>query len=135
MSVVRSAVPYISTRYLYRLSNSSLLDFHNGKFTRGYAQPAALPQEAPKDEGETEISNAAKSDEEEGGRMSKRLAQITDEAVEQGGRGAEKAIQEAGFSQALKKRLEARIQESTFKSDNPAAYAQVNISVSLWSSR
>ena len=61
--------------------------------------------------------------------MSRRLAQMTDESIEQGGRSAKKAIEEGGFSEELKHRLEARIQESSFKNENPAAFAQVNMPV------
>ena len=61
--------------------------------------------------------------------MSRRLAQMTDESIEQGGRSAKKAIEEGGFSEELKRRLEERIQESSFKSENPAVFAQVNMPV------
>ena len=61
--------------------------------------------------------------------MSEQLAQLTEEAIEQGGRGARKAVEEAGFSEELKKQLEARIKDSTFKSDNAAALAYANLPV------
>ena len=63
------------------------------------------------------------------GRMSERLAQMTEESIEQGGTHAKRTIQEAGFSEELKRRLEARIEGSKFKSENVAAYAQVNMPV------
>lgn len=61
--------------------------------------------------------------------MSSRLAQMTDESLSHEGRGAEKVIEEAGFSEELKRQLEGRIKESTFKSENPAAFAQLNMPV------
>lgn len=61
--------------------------------------------------------------------MSGRLAQMTDEMLEQGNRSAKKVIKEGGFSEELKKKLEARLQESSFRSENAAAFAQVNLPV------
>ena len=63
--------------------------------------------------------------------MSERLSQMTENSIEQGGRSANKTIHEAGFSDELKRRLEAKIQDSTFKSQNAAAFAEVNMPVCL----
>ncbi|KAL9043968.1 MAG: hypothetical protein Q9214_002861 [Letrouitia sp. 1 TL-2023] len=75
---------------------------------------------------ETASANAperASSDQE--GAMSRRLAEMTDESYLQGGRDARKVISEAGFSEELKRELEAKILERTFRSDNPTAFAQL----------
>lgn len=61
--------------------------------------------------------------------MSRRLAEMTDETIEQGSRHAQKAIQEPGFSEEMKKRLEARILDSKFKIENPVAFAQMSMPV------
>lgn len=61
--------------------------------------------------------------------MAGRLAQMTNEMIEQGGRSAKKAIEEGGFSEELKKKLEARLQESSFRSENAAAFAQASLPV------
>ena len=63
--------------------------------------------------------------------MSRRLEEMTEKTVEQGGRSAQKAVEEAGFSEELKRRLEARIADSKFKAENPAVFAQVNLPVRL----
>lgn len=63
--------------------------------------------------------------------MSRRLAEMTDESIEQGGRSAQKAVEEAGFSEELKRRLEARITDGKFKIKNAAAFAQVNMPVCM----
>lgn len=70
----------------------------------------------------------------EEGRMSSRLSQMTDESLGHGVPGAAKAIEEAGFPEELKRQLEERIKESTFRSENPAAFAQINMPVGLWTS-
>ena len=54
---------------------------------------------------------------------------MTGKTVEQGGRSAQKAVEDAGFSEELKQRLEARIADSKFKSENPAAFAQIDLPV------
>ncbi|MCJ1424191.1 hypothetical protein MMC29_002078, partial [Sticta canariensis] len=64
---------------------------------------------------------------EEAGGMTRRLAQMTDESLEQGGRSTQNAIKEGGFSEELKSRLEAKILDDKFKSSNPAAFAQLNM--------
>ena len=64
------------------------------------------------------------------GRMTERLVQMTEQSIEQGGKGARKAVEEAGFSEELKKRMEARLEESKFKSENASALAEANMPVS-----
>ncbi|KAL8674412.1 MAG: hypothetical protein Q9168_001204 [Polycauliona sp. 1 TL-2023] len=59
--------------------------------------------------------------------MSRRLSEMTEDNVEHGGRAARKALDEAGFSDELKRRLEAKIADSTFRNDNPAAFTQLSI--------
>ena len=65
------------------------------------------------------------------GGMSRRLAQMTDESLDHGGRSAEKAMKEAGFSEELKRQLEERINNSKFRSDHPTAIVELNMPVSL----
>ena len=51
--------------------------------------------------------------------------------MEHGGRAAREALNEAGFSEELKKRLEAKITGSNFRSRSPAALAQLDLPVCL----
>lgn len=64
--------------------------------------------------------------------MSRRLEELTDRTIEESGERPKKAFEDAGFSEELKKQLEERIEMSKFKSDNAAAFAQVDLPV--WSS-
>ncbi|MCJ1401523.1 hypothetical protein MMC11_004737 [Xylographa trunciseda] len=64
---------------------------------------------------------------QEQGAMSRRLEDMTEQTVEEGGRRAQKYVEEAGFSEELKRKLEARIADSNFKSANPAAFAQIDM--------
>lgn len=59
--------------------------------------------------------------------MSRRLAEMSDESLETGGRGARKIVEEAGFSEELKARLEEKIANASFRSENANAFAQANM--------
>jgi len=65
--------------------------------------------------------------EEERGAMSRRLAAMSEESLETGGRSARKAVEEAGFSDDLKRQLEQRIADASFRSENAQAFAQANL--------
>lgn len=66
-------------------------------------------------------------EQKEGGAMSRRLEEMASENLQTGGRSARKAVEEAGFSEELKARLQEKIAGSSFKSDNASAFAQVNM--------
>lgn len=67
--------------------------------------------------------------EKERGAMSRRLEEMTDRTIEESGERSRKAFEDAGFSEELKKELEERIAMSSFKSENAAAFAQVDLPV------
>ena len=56
---------------------------------------------------------------------------MTEDSIEQGRRSAWNAIDEGGFSDELKQQLEARIKDSNFRSENPAAFSELNMPVSV----
>ncbi|OJJ39566.1 hypothetical protein ASPWEDRAFT_169404 [Aspergillus wentii DTO 134E9] len=59
--------------------------------------------------------------------MTRRLSEMAEEAMLEGGRSARKNMQQAGFSEDLKKQLEERIAASSFQSEYPAAHAIVDM--------
>ncbi|KAF1812245.1 hypothetical protein P152DRAFT_375921, partial [Eremomyces bilateralis CBS 781.70] len=61
------------------------------------------------------------------GAMSRRLSQMTEEAMTTSGRAGRKAIQEAGFDAELRAKLEERIATADFRSHNASAFAEVDI--------
>ncbi|OQO13356.1 hypothetical protein B0A48_01584 [Cryoendolithus antarcticus] len=73
----------------------------------------------------TKISDGAL--EKEQGAMSRRLEELSDQSLESGGRAARKAIADAGFSDELRARLEQKIADASFRSDNPSAFAEANM--------
>lgn len=69
-------------------------------------------------------------DEKLQGAMTRRLKELSEESLETGGRSARKAVEEAGFSEDLKRELEKKIADASFRSDNASAFAQVNMPAS-----
>ncbi|KAK5682655.1 hypothetical protein LTS10_005783 [Elasticomyces elasticus] len=63
----------------------------------------------------------------ERGAMSRRLEQMSEETLETGGKSAVKAVEEAGFGEDLKRRLEEKIANASFRSENANAFAQVSV--------
>ncbi|KAK5136059.1 hypothetical protein LTR08_004109 [Meristemomyces frigidus] len=59
--------------------------------------------------------------------MSRRLAQMSEESLETGGRGARKAVEEAGFSDDLKRALEEKISNASFRNEHASAFAEANM--------
>lgn len=76
-------------------------------------------------------NNGAQSrPQKEEGALSRRLAEMTEESLLEGGRSARKNIQEAGFSDDLKRALEEKIKDASFKTENAQAFSVVNTPVS-----
>lgn len=67
----------------------------------------------------------------EDGAMARRLSEMTEQAVLEGGRSARKNMEQAGFSEDLKRELEERIAASAFKSEYATAHSIVDMPVSL----
>ena len=63
------------------------------------------------------------------GAMSRRLEDLTEQSIQTGGRSAQKSVEEAGFSEELKRKIEAKLQESKFRSEHPAAFATLDMPV------
>ncbi|KAJ5278861.1 hypothetical protein N7478_004233 [Penicillium angulare] len=65
------------------------------------------------------------NDKEDGekGAMARRLSQMTEDALLEGGSSARRNIQHAGFSEDLKKQLEERVKAASFKSEHAAAHS------------
>ncbi|KAJ5157123.1 uncharacterized protein N7482_008223 [Penicillium canariense] len=62
--------------------------------------------------------------------MSRRLSQMTEDAILEGGRSARRNIEHAGFSEDLKKQLEERVKAASFKSEHAAAHSILNMPAS-----
>ncbi|KAI7632678.1 hypothetical protein KC343_g3357, partial [Hortaea werneckii] len=91
--------------------------------TRGLSRRYASSTETPPDS----TSDVTDNESKEQGALSRRLAQMSEESLETGGRSARKAVEEAGFSQDLKDELEAKIANASFKSEYANAFAEANL--------
>ena len=87
--------------------------------------PAARDESRPRPASSGEVVD--KDVQKEPGAMSRRLAAMSEESLESGGRRAAKAVQEAGFDQDLKRRLEEKIAGANFRNDHAGAFAQVGL--------
>lgn len=61
--------------------------------------------------------------------MGRRLAQMTEDAMLEGGRSAHRNIEQAGFSEELKNELAERIAATSFRSQYAAAHSIVEMPV------
>lgn len=73
---------------------------------------------------------SSQDDPKEEGAFSRKLAELAEDAILEGGKSAQKNIQEAGFSEELRIQLEERVKAAAFKSENAAAFSVVNMPVS-----
>ncbi len=89
--------------------------------------PLSLPHVASKHD---EQDNGQKGGKEEGA-MSKRLAEMTEETIDRDRRSAAQTVEAAGFSEELKKKLEARIADGAFRTQNQRALSEAEIPVRI----
>jgi hypothetical protein len=73
------------------------------------------------------IDNDTRSPSEEMGALSRKLSEMAEEAMDTGSKSDRRLVQEAGFSQDLKKQLEERIASSSSTSQNQQAFSQANM--------
>ena len=76
--------------------------------------------------------NQSRDETKEDGAMARRLSEMTEQAMLEGGRSARKNMREAGFSEDLKRELEERIAGSAFKSEHATAHSIVDMPVSFF---
>lgn len=131
MSMKQTSLLNISSICSRRVSTGLILT------TSGYIRPrhlstdrqrSASPKTSDGNDGVSEGPNTPKDSEEEGA-MSRRLSEMTEESMLEGGRSARRNMEHVGFSDELKKQLEERIASSSFKSDYAAAHSIVNMPV------
>ena len=95
-----------------------------------FSGSASLPQQdAPSNKRVQNERSKVEEEDEAIGAISRRLSNMTAENLQQGGKAAQKSMDEAGFSEDLQRRLEAKIADSIFKSENAAAFAQLDMPV------
>ena len=130
MLISSSRPPYICARCLRRQPRRGDVKYVglNYRFL-STSSPLGNEQQATANDGVLGAERPQQAQNETLGAMSRRLKEITDDAIESGGRDARRAMEEAGFSEELKKKLEERIHNSSFRNENPAAFAQMDMPV------
>lgn len=130
----KSAFQYICSRCLHQQSKVQARFKHHEVLHRGFSSTSSFQeqQSAAQRVANEDFRDERNTRTESTGAMSRRLADMTDESLESGGRSATKAVKEAGFSEDLKRQLEAKIHDANFRDENPAAFAQLNIPVCPW---
>lgn len=61
--------------------------------------------------------------------MSRRLSEMTEEMMLEGGQSARRNMEQAGFSEDLKKRLEEKLAAVSFRNEYPAAHSFLDMPV------
>ena len=80
---------------------------------------------APKDENEDDKQNGG----QEEGAMSRRLSDMAEETMDTGSKSDRKLMEDAGFSEELKRKLEERISQTAFQARHQQAFSEVNMPV------
>jgi len=63
--------------------------------------------------------------------MARRLSQMTEDAMLEGGRSAQRNLEAAGFSEDLKKQLEERVKAASFRNEYAAAHSILDMPVRI----
>jgi hypothetical protein len=122
--------PYTCARCLRANRRPQRLQTIPGGSIRSYANAATQSKEPEGRENEqlplkkAEKQDGGRKEDEEEGALTRRLREMSEEALEAGGHSALKAVEEAGFSADLKAQLEHRISAANLKSstaDLPAS--------------
>ncbi|KAL3470581.1 hypothetical protein BJX99DRAFT_239293 [Aspergillus californicus] len=75
------------------------------------------------DDKNTQSKEQQNESKQEKGAMTRRLSEMTEQAILEGGRSTRKNLSHAGFSEELKKELEERVAAAAFKSEHAAAHS------------
>ncbi|KAJ6125299.1 hypothetical protein N7471_012616 [Penicillium samsonianum] len=97
--------------------------------SRRFSAACHLNQTSPSSTAKTEDNHGKDGSKEDkkDSPMGRRLAQMTEDAMLEGGRSARRNIEQAGFSEELKNELAERIAASSFRSEYAAAHSIVEM--------
>jgi hypothetical protein len=90
-----------------------------------YSLLAAKKATSPSDEDEDAKQNVGQGE----GAMSRRLSEMAEETMDTGSKSDRKLMQDASFSEELKRKLEERIAQTAFQAENQQAFSEVNMPV------
>ncbi|PKX89521.1 DnaJ family domain-containing protein [Aspergillus novofumigatus IBT 16806] len=116
----------MSTRHTTILRNTTSLYRPTRQIHRAFST-ASRRQNADSQTNASSGASHSQGNPEEESAMQRRLSEMTEQAVLEGGRSAQRNIEQAGFSEDLKKRLQERIAATAFKSEYAAAHSIINM--------
>lgn len=141
MPGIRSRPSYTCARCLRAFQRQNVSPIHPPTTLRRFSQASPLgaeqsaeverqPLQGPNiSRGTSQSAGAASQDAKlEEGAMSRRLAQATEDAVLEGGRAGRRAVEDAGFSEELKRKLLEKVEAHKFRADNASAIAEAGLS-------
>ena len=128
MQSVAVRVPHVCTLCAKRLWQTHASD-SLWRALRHYSQAATQQQTQGEQDGNRRGSIDESGSTSEKGAMSRRLEDMTEESIREGGRGARKSMADAGFSEELKEALLAKLEDGKFRSENPSAFTEVTMPV------
>ena len=98
---------------------------------RRFSAACHLNQTSPSSTVKTEDKDSENGSEKEekDSPMGRRLAQMTEDAMLEGGRSARRNLEQAGFSEELKNKLAERVAAASFRSQYAAAHSIVEMPV------
>lgn len=97
--------------------------------SRGFTTTSTRREDADSNGAKKQEDSSTQDEPKEESAMARRLSEMTEDALVEGGRSAQKNIQEAGFSEELKEKLLERVAASSFKSDHAAAHSIADMPV------
>ena len=119
MQGAKRVVPYTCARCLrLRVQQLETLRTQHARFQSNTASP---PRE------NNSNGDAGERVAGERGALSRRLQQMSEESLETGGKRARRAVEEAGFGEDLKRRLEEKIASASFRSEHASAFAEASL--------
>ena len=87
---------------------------------------SASPHDA---KGEKSKQDGAVNEEKDQGALSRRLSEMAEETMDTGSKSDRTLMQDMAFSDDLKKQLEERIAQTSFKAENQQAFSQASLPV------
>jgi hypothetical protein len=123
---MRSTSIWISSNYL-RAYGLRIIPLQKSIALRTFSSHSLLAarKATPSDEDEDAKQNVGQGE----GAMSKRLSEMAEETMDTGSKSDRKLMQDAGFSEELKRKLEERIAQTAFQAENQQDFSEVNMPV------
>ncbi|KKK23741.1 hypothetical protein ARAM_007550 [Aspergillus rambellii] len=121
----------MSKRHSGSLRINNVFSRHTPRYPSPRTFSTASPRkDAASKANDNDRASKPQDEPEEDSAMRRRLSEMTEQAMLEGGRSARRNLQQAGFSEELKKQLEERVAAASFRSEHAAAHSVVDMPAS-----